>query len=601
MKAKATNTPFKNVLLTECAWEVCNQIGGIYTVIRSKAPAVSEVWKDNYCAIGPYFPATAEIEFEPAKNFDCPFGQAVSRMRERGFEVHFGTWMVSGRPKVILIDPFSAFAHLLDIKSTLYARHHIQSEHADDLQHQVLAFSLVVKEFYRDLCCVTEKKILGHFHEWMAGTAIPDIRYEQIPVTCIFTTHATLLGRYLAMNDNQFYKQLPVYDWETEAVNFDIDLPVRLERAAAHGSHIFTTISEVTARECEYLLGRRPQHILPNGLNIDRFSADHYHQILHGEVKDQIHEFVMGHFFQSYSFDLDNTLYFFTSGRFEYFNKGFDVCVEALARLNYMLQKSGSKKTIVMFFITRRPFYSINSEVLHSRAMMEEMREIIEAIQNQIGKSLFKAIAGMRDLKLPHLNDFVDDYWKLRMRRHLQAWKRKELPLIVTHDLQDQNDELLNAFRRTLLLNNEHDRVKVVYHPDFLQSTNPLFGVDYTQFIRGCHLGIFPSFYEPWGYTPLECLASGVPSITSDFTGFAQYALKNIKTPHKKGMYVIQRRHKDFHAISQQLAEAMFQFANQTRRERINQRNRTEGSSENFDWKVLLKYYSEAYISALKM
>ncbi len=589
-------------MLLEVAWEVCNQIGGIYTVLRSKSPAITKSWGVNYCAVGPYFPEQASIEFDKSEDFSTPLGKAVEKMRSRGFEVVHGTWLVSGRPNVVLINPFSAFSNLAQIKYELWEHHNISSDGADELQNQVMAFGWLCKEFIKELAVLTPKNLLAHFHEWMVATAIPSLRFEKVPVTTLFTTHATLLGRYLAMNDFHFYDRLPFYNWELEAKKYNIELAVRLERAATHGAHVFTTISQVTARECESLLGRRPDFLLPNGINIERFTAMHEHQIMHQNYKEQIHEFVMGHFFQSYSFDLDKTLYFFTSGRYEYRNKGFDVSVEALARLNAMLKHHKVDKTVVMFFITRMPFKSINPDVLQSRAMMEETREITEAIQDQVGKRLFHAVAAMKDFKLPYLNDFVDDYWKLRLRRNLQAWKNKSLPLIVTHNLVDHDqDELLNYIRKTQLINRQEDKVKIVYHPDFLTSSNPLFNMDYTQFVRGCHLGLFPSYYEPWGYTPLESIASGVPAITSDLAGFGDYTMENIKQPEKKGIYVVPRYQKDFGSASQQLADVMFRFLQQSRRERINQRNRAESSSEEFDWNNLLKHYQKAYSFALEI
>src|SRR5690606_2441955 len=175
------------------------------------------------------------------------------------------------------------------------------------------------------------------------------------PGAIVFTTHATILGRYLAMNDPDFYGHLAFFDSGAEAKKFNIETQHLIERASAHASHVFTTVSDVTAEECRHLLGRNPDVLLPNGLNIQRFAALHEFQNLHAQYKARIHEFTMGHFFPSYSFDLDNTLYFFTSGRYEYRNKGIDLTIESLARLNYRLQEAQSPITVVFFIITRAP------------------------------------------------------------------------------------------------------------------------------------------------------------------------------------------------------------------------------------------------------
>ncbi|HLK96132.1 MAG TPA: glycogen/starch synthase, partial [Hymenobacter sp.] len=469
-----------DALLVEVAWEVCNQVGGIYTVIRSKVPAAVQGWDDRYCLLGPYFPQQAQTEFEPYDDYELsqlsdPFAGAVRQMRQLGYEVHLGVWLITGRPRVVLISPFQAYGQLGQIKSDLWHHHGIPTPDNDDLLHQVEAFGHLAKIFLQILTTevVPPQRVVTHFHEWMTGVAIPALRRENVAAHIVFTTHATLLGRYLAMNDPNFYEHLMLVDWEAEARRFNIETAVRIERAAAHGSHVFTTVSELTVRECIYLLDRIPDAVLPNGLNIERFVALHEFQVLHQQYKAKIHEFVMAHFFQSYSFDLDKTLYLFTSGRYEYHNKGFDLTLEALARLNYRLQQSGLEGQVVMFFITKRPFHSINPQVLQSRAILDEVQETCEAIERQVGERLFYAAAASTDHRLPDLSSMVDDYWKLRYRRTLQSWKTTNLPPVITHNLvDDHNDDILNFVRRANLVNNQHDRVKIVYHPDFVSPTS---------------------------------------------------------------------------------------------------------------------------------
>ena len=598
-----TRKDFGNSLLVETAWEVCNQVGGIYTVVRSKVPATVKDWGIHYCLVGPYIHKNVTAEFESIEDLDSPFGKAVTKMREKGFEVHYGHWLVTGRPLVVLLNPASVYSRLGEIKKELWEDHKLPTREGETLIDQVTAFGFMVKSFFSELTsnAITKKNIIGHFHEWMAATAIPGIRKEQMRMTTVFTTHATLLGRYLAMNDPVFYQYMPFYDWEKEAKHFGIEPSVRIERAATHGSHVFSTVSEVTAKECKALLGRKPDVILPNGLNIERFTALHEFQNLHLKYKKKIHQFIIGHFFQSYSFDLDDTLYFFTSGRYEYKNKGFDLTLEALARLNYKLKKEGSTKTIIMFFITKQPVTSINPDVLNSKAIMEEIRETCESIIKQVGKKLFYAVAENVETKLPQLNDFVDDYWKLRLRRTVQAWRSDKLPSVVTHNLvDDSKDGILNFIRKAQLLNQQSDNVKIVYHPDFISPTSPLFGMEYGQFVRGCHLGIFPSYYEPWGYTPLECIASGVPAIASDLSGFGDYIVKNIDINSKDGMFVINRKQGNFEAAADELTINLYDFINQDRRERIEQRNAAESCSVHFGWKNLTSFYQKAYKLALE-
>lgn len=595
---------YQDGILTEVAWEVCNQVGGIYTVIRSKVPAMIDKWGDNYAVIGPYVDPNVSADFEDILEYDSPFGVAVLKMRAMGFEVHYGRWLVSGRPQAILLNPYSVFDKLGDIKYNFWENHHIDFKNHDPLMDQVLAFGYLVKIFISELtreCISNDKKLISHFHEWMGGACIPDLRREQIPVKSVFTTHATMLGRYLAMNDPQFYDHLPFIDWEKEANHFNIEAIVKLERACAHGSHVFTTVSEVTGRECIHLIGRSPDNILPNGLNIERFSVVHEVQNLHHQFKNKIEQFIMGHFFQSYSFDLKNTLYFFTSGRFEYRNKGYDLALEALARLNHRMKQEDVPVTVVMFIITRQPTHSINPGALNSRAMLKEIESNCDAILEQIkGRLINHAASYNLDHRLPSLNDFVDDYWRLRYRRTIQSWKSSYLPSVVTHNLvNDAQDEVLNFLRSSNLVNNADDKVKVVYHPDFISSTNPLFGMEYSDFVRGCHLGVFPSYYEPWGYTPIECLASGVSAVTSDLSGFGDYAANVPEANEEHGLYIVERANKDFNSSANHLADLMFKFVKSSSRRRIESRNKSEDLSEQFDWKNLYVHYENSYLAAL--
>jgi glycogen(starch) synthase len=596
------NTVPKQKILIEIAWETCNQVGGIYTVIRTKVPSMVEKWGDDYFLIGPYFPQTASAEFEPIHDLDdSVLGKTVQKMRSMGFGVHYGYWLVTGKPRIILFDFWSILENINKIKATLWERHKVSTLHAEELVNHVLAFGEMVRIFLTELASERGNKtdVIAHFHEWMASSAIPDLRQDNVRVATVFTTHATMLGRYLAGNVPNFYEKLHEFDWLKEAKHYGIEAQATIERLAAQMAHSMTTVSDVTARECEHLLGKVPDLILPNGLNITRFSAMHEHQNLHTKFKDRINEFVMGHFFQSQPFDLDKTLYFFTSGRYEFSNKGYDLTLEALSRLNWKMKNAKIDKTVVMFFITKQPYHSIDPEVLHSRAVMDEIRQTCSSIEKQIGDQLFGASASSNDLQMPDLNNFVDEYWRLRLRRTIQTWKNNKRPKVVTHLLKN-SDGITDFLQKTNLMNNPEDRVKIVYHPDFVVSTNPLFGMDYGQFVRGCNLGVFPSYYEPWGYTPLECIARGVPTITSDLSGFGDYMMQIMKDYDQWGVMVVNRKTQDFYKAAEQLSEMLLKFVKQGLRERISQRNRVESISETFDWNNLRTYYDTAHDLALK-
>jgi glycogen synthase len=588
-------------ILFEIAWEVCNQVGGIYTVIRSKVPAMVDEWGDNYCLIGPYFSQTAAIEFERQDDDDSVFSETAKALRAQGFDVFYGRWLVTGRPRIILID-FNKNLEKIDVlKYQLWENHKISTINCEELVNKVIAFGDVVKRYLSLFAESNSRKneIVAHFHEWMASSGLPDLRLEGANIATVFTTHATMLGRYIAGNVNNFYEQLAHYNWEVEAKNYGIEAQAGIERHSAQRCHVLTTVSDVTAKECEVFFGRNCDLILPNGLNITRFAATHEFQNLHLKYKQKINQFVMGHFFQSYSWDLDDTLYFFTSGRYEFKNKGYDLTLEALKRLNFKIVQAGLETTVVMFLITKNPVYSIDPQVLQSRAVMEEIRQTCESIEQGIGEQLFHASASNENANLPDLNEFVDEYWRLRLRRTIQTWKTKTLPHTVTHLLK-QPDDITAFFQKTNLMNHQQDRVKFVYHPDFISPTNPLFGLEYSQFVRGCHLGVFPSYYEPWGYTPLECVVRGIPTVTSDLSGFGDFMMQLMRDYENVGVYVVNRKDKNFEQAADQLADILFKFVTMSRRDRIMQRNRVENISDVFDWTNLRSYYDTAHDLAIK-
>lgn len=588
-------------ILFEIAWEVCNQVGGIYTVIRSKVPAMVEEWGDNYCLIGPYFAATANIEFEQQDDDDSIFSQNAKNLRDQGLNVYYGRWLVTGRPRIILIDFKPVLDKIDKLKYQLWENHKISTINCEPLVNDVIAFGEVVRHFLSDFSNTFCKKkdCIAHFHEWMASSGLPQLRKDNAPVATVFTTHATMLGRYIAGNVSNFYENLHTYNWEQKAKEYGIEAQAGIERQSAQLCHVLTTVSDVTAKECQVFFGRSCDLILPNGLNITRFAATHEFQNLHKKFKEKINQFVMGHFFQSYSWDLDDTLYFFTSGRYEFKNKGYDLTLEALKRLNFKIVQAGLDTTVVMFFITKNPVYSIDPSVLQSRAVMQEIKQTCESIEKEIGESLFLSSASEDDPHLPDLNKFVTDYWRLRLRRTIQTWKSKVLPKTVTHLLK-QPDDITEFFEKTNLKNHQQDRVKFVYHPDFISPTNPLFGLEYSQFVRGCHLGVFPSYYEPWGYTPLECVVRGIPTVTSDLSGFGDFMMQLMRDYENVGVYVVNRKEKTFDQAADQLAELLFKFVTMSRKDRIQQRNRVENISDVFDWTNLRSYYDTAHDFALK-
>ena len=584
----------------EVCWEVCNQVGGIYTVIKTKAAAMLHRSGMEYFLVGPYNPESALLEFEERAPDEPVLSALTDLANATGVKGHYGHWLIKGRPQVILFDHRPKFNRLDNDRHVFWRDHGIALHPGDFEINDSIAFGNTVTEFFIHLAHYVEgTPVIAHFHEWQTGVAIPRLRHLRVPVAIVFTTHATLLGRYIASANPRFYSELQWINPFSAAKQYNIEGRFQIERASAHGSHFFTTISDVTAREAEQFLGRKPDHILPNGLNVDRFMALHEFQNLHRAYKERIHEFVMGHFFPSYTFNLDRTIYIFTSGRYEYRNKGMDVFLEAISRLNQRLKQTPDPINVVAFIITKAHIRSVNVGALQRHSMLEDLKNICSELQAGIGQKVLVAAAGGR---LPSYEDLLPNDFQVRLKRAIHARRNTALPGIVTHDLwDDAGDAILKHLRHKNLINSPDDPVKVVFHPDFLTANSPIFNLDYDHFVRGCHLGVFPSYYEPWGYTPLECIALGVPAVTTDLTGFGNFALHHIPRLTEQGLYVLRRAGRNPDECIDDLAQTLFNFTQLSRRERIELRNRAERLSDLFDWNKLASYYHDVHQEAVKL
>ncbi|XP_055923283.1 glycogen [starch] synthase isoform X1 [Eupeodes corollae] len=593
----------------EIAWEVANKVGGIYTVIRSKAYVSTEEMGEQLCLMGPYKETCARTEMEemefPRGN---PLLKAVNALRSRGYKIHTGRWLVDGNPQLILFDIGSAAWKLDGFKTELWEKCNVGVPHMDVETNDAIILGYMIAEFLEEFrnCAVEyseenelqSPRICAHFHEWQAGVGLIALRTRHVEIATVFTTHATLLGRYLCAGNTDFYNNLSNFAVDDEAGKRQIYHRYCIERAATHLSHVFTTVSEITGYEAEHLLKRKPDIITPNGLNVKKFSAIHEFQNLHAVAKEKINEFVRGHFYGHMNFDLDKTLYFFIAGRYEFGNKGADIFIESLARLNAKLKAEKPDTTVVAFLIFPAKTNNFNVDSLRGHAVVKQLRDTINNIQQVVGKRMFDTCLTGR---IPEPDELLTKEDLVKIKRCLFAMQRDCMPPVTTHNIVDDwNDPVLNSVRRCKLFNTVHDRVKIVFHPEFLTSTNPLFGIDYEEFVRGCHLGVFPSYYEPWGYTPAECTVMGIPSITTNLSGFGCFMEEHIQDPKSYGIYIVDRRYIGLENSVQQLSNFMLEFCRLNRRQRIIQRNRTERLSDLLDWRQLGIYYRQARVKALQ-
>ncbi|XP_021546309.1 glycogen [starch] synthase, liver isoform X2 [Neomonachus schauinslandi] len=521
--------PVEDLLLFEVAWEVTNKVGGIYTVIQTKAKTTADEWGDNYFLIGPYFEHNMKTQVEQCEPLNDAVRRAVDTMNKHGCQV---------------------------------------TDHADG------------------------KHVIAQFHEWQAGTGLILSRARKLPIATIFTTHATLLGRYLCAANIDFYNHLDKFNIDKEAGERQIYHRYCMERASVHCAHVFTTVSEITAIEAEHMLKRKPDVVTPNGLNVKKFSAVHEFQNLHAMYKARIQDFVRGHFYGHLDFDLEKTLFLFIAGRYEFSNKGADIFLEALSRLNFLLRMHKSDVTVVVFFIMPAKTNNFNVETLKGQAVRKQLWDIAHSVKEKFGKKLYDAL--LRG-EIPDMDNILDRDDVTIMKRAIFSTQRQSLPPVTTHNMiDDSTDPILSTIRRIGLFNSRTDRVKVILHPEFLSSTSPLLPMDYEEFVRGCHLGVFPSYYEPWGYTPAECTVMGIPSVTTNLSGFGCFMQEHVADPTAYGIYIVDRRFRSLDDSCNQLTQFLYGFCKQSRRQRIIQRNRTERLSDLLDWRYLGRYYQHA-------
>jgi len=578
----------------EVAWEVVNKVGGIFTVIKSKVAETMRQLGDDYCLIGPFNADQAKTEVEIEEATFLPLSTTLHKMRTQGVKVVYGRWLIDGAPKVVLFDVGNSFNRAAEWKKDLFEQVHIGCPWEDSEANNAIVFGYLVAWFLGEFAFQLGKQpVVAHFHEWQSGIGLVLCRVRRLPVGTVFTTHATLLGRYLcADGSTDFYNNLDKFDIDREAGNRGIYHRYCIERSAVHSAHVFTTVSAITADESQHLLKRKPDLILPNGLNVVKFSALHEFQNLHAKAKEKITAFVRGHFMGHLDFDLDKTLYFFTAGRYEYRNKGADLFLESLARLNRMMQQAGSDMTVIAFIIMPAPVNNYAIESLRGQATIKMVSEAVNDVKEKIGKRIFD---GLLTGQIPGADDLIDKDDKVRLKRALYGMQQRALPPVVTHNVvDDHKDLILNHIRRVQMFNNHYDRVKIVFHPEFLSSTSPLLPMDYEEFVRGCHLGVFPSYYEPWGYTPAECTVMGVPSVTSNLSGFGLFMEQIIDDPSSYGIYIVDRRFQSPDESVRQLTGFMYDFTTLTRRQRINLRNRTERLSDLLGWANLGVEYERA-------
>ena len=585
-------------MLFEISWEVCNKVGGIFTVLSSKAVQMQKHYKDEYYLIGPYFIEASRTTFKedpvPEK-----YMEAYNELKKEGIVCHFGKWLVDGEPKVILIDCKNFWPQVDNIKKEIWDDFKVDSLDAPYDFNEPVLWSWAVGILIEKISKVhNDKKIAAQAHEWLSGGAILYLKKNNIKVSTIFTTHATSLGRTLAGHGYDLYSVLDKIDPEKEAYKYGMQAKHLMEKASAKAADIFTTVSQITALEAKHLLKREVDVILPNGLDMSNFPSFEKTALKHKIYRNKLREFALYYFFPYYKIDLKNTLFMFTASRYEFHNKGLDITIESLGKLNEKMKKDKSKKTVVTFFWVPTGTDGIRQEITEAREAYRDITDLLEEEKDDIEENLLYTITS--ETKISEKSIFDDDFI-LKIKRKILRLKSKggEAPL-STHKITDsKNDPTLKAFAKAGLKNREEDRVKVIFYPIYLTGADGLGDLDYYQSLQACHLGIFPSYYEPWGYTPLETAALGVASLTSNLSGFGRYFYDTLHNKKVPGIYILDIENEKKEEMINDFVDILYNYTLFTKRQRIDNKIQARKVAFMADWENFAMNYIEAQNKAV--
>ncbi|MFB6144002.1 MAG: glycogen/starch synthase [Candidatus Nanohaloarchaea archaeon] len=574
----------------EVSYEVANKVGGIHQVLKSKAETMKRQYGEDYYTIGYYDEEKAKTEFAPRK---CPkFGGAVKELEEEGIEVHCGVWRVPGQPKCLLIDPSGMEKSVDDIKQEMWDEHEVDSMNAGEDFDDPVKWSYAVGKLIGAAEEAMEGSTVVQLHEWLSGPAM--LNYE---ASTVFTTHATVLGRTLSNAD---------FDLESAVSQGSIDQSLaeqhgvkakhQVEKMAAENADIFTTVSKNTGEEAEAVLGVEPDVILPNGFNVDDFPNLEELSFQHKEEKEKVKQFLQAFFEPYYDIDLENDpRILFTSGRYEYHNKGVDILIDALSKLN---EREGDP--FYFFILVPTSTKGPSPEVLENMSLYQELEDYVEGLMPEIRAQLLNALTSDRDPGETIEELLGQDESLIESLRDSFHEKRDKNPPVSAFDLSYPGDQIMDALWENGLRNRESDRVKIIFYPTYLSVGDRLMSMGYNEFIKASSAGIFPSYYEPWGYTPVETAANGALAVTTDMAGFGQYLQEKTAESERTGIKILERKDRDDETAAENLADIISEFVSYPRTEITERKHNARRLAQLTSWDRLGENYFEAHRKALE-
>ena len=533
----------------ESSWEVCNKVGGIYTVLSTRAKTLQDRMKDRIIFIGP----------DCWKEKECPYFKEDKALmaewqwvaKEQGLKVRVGRWTIPGEPVAVLVNFEPYFEKKNDIYGWLWEQYGVDSLHAygdyDEASMFSYAAALVVESIYNHSLDESQK-VVYHANEWMCGLGALYINNKLPQIGTVFTTHATSIGRSIAGNQKPLYDYLFAYNGDQMADELNMQAKHSIEKQTAWNVDCFTTVSDITAKECVELLDKPVDVVLPNGF--DNSFVPKAAQFTRKRRAARKRLLDVANALLGEQLD-DETLIVSTSGRYEFRNKGIDVFVEAMNRL---LRDRDLKKKVLAFI-------EVPGWVGEPRQDLQE-----------------------------------------RLNERKQYDTPLEVPQI-THWLHNMShDNVLSMMKYYDMHNRKDEHVKVIFLPCYLDGKDGIVNLTYYDVVLGNDLCVYPSYYEPWGYTPLEAVAFKVPCITTDLAGFGLWANKELghEGEIEDGVKVIHRTDYNYSEVADAIKDTVAEFSTMTPKQVEACRKNAEALSKKALWSVFIKYYDEAYDIALR-
>lgn len=533
----------------ESSWEVCNKVGGIYTVLSTRAKTLQDAFRDKIIFIGPDLADANDLYFSEDETL---FIEWRKQALAEGLAIRVGRWKVPGEPIAVLVDFSQYFKDKNEIYTRLWELYQVDSLHAYGDYDEASMFSYgaakVVESFY-NFYLDKSKKVIYHGNEWMTGLGLLYINSKLPNIATLFTTHATSIGRSIAGNNKPLYDYLFAYNGDQMACELNMQSKHSIEKQTAMNVDCFTTVSEITANECKELMGKPVDFVLPNGFENDFVPKGAQFTRKRNAARKRIFE--VANALLGVDFDDQNTLVISTSGRYEFRNKGVDVYIEAMNRL----QRDNRLNKKILAFIE---------------------------VPGWVGEPR---------------QDLID---------RLNSGHKFDTPLhvpMITHWLHNMShDNVLDMMKYLDMQNRKEDNVKLIFLPCYLNGDDGIFNMKYYDLVLGNDICIYPSYYEPWGYTPLEAIAFKVPCITSDLAGFGLWANSEIGHVGEiiDGVKVVHRTDYNYSEVADKIKDTVAEFSNFTAADVKKSRSNAEKLSKKALWSNFIKYYYEAYDFALR-